>query len=125
MNTSLTRSTSTSDTLSRPAVRLSVLRLPACSKLFYHVRIVCLLVDLCGIVYEIGVEASQYTTGAQDWHIVSLLGDVTCPTTAVHYVSVTSDLRVLNTEKHCPVRRQHTVYKTRVFSSRGKYIVRH
>ena len=27
--------------------------------------------------------------GAQEWHIVSLLGDVTSPTTAVHYVSMT------------------------------------
>ena len=51
-----------------------------------------------------------YTTGAQEWHIVPLLGDVTCPTTAVHYVSVTSDLRVLRTEKHWPMRRQHTMY---------------
>ena len=58
------------------------------------------------------------------WHIVSLLGDVTSPTTAIHYVSMSSDLRVLSTEKHCPVRRQHTVY-TRVYSARGKYIVRH
>ena len=30
-------------------------------------------------------------TGAQEWHIVSLLGDVTSPTTAAHYVSMTSD----------------------------------
>ena len=28
-------------------------------------------------------------TGAQEWHIVSLFGDVTSPTTAVHYVSMT------------------------------------
>ena len=28
-------------------------------------------------------------TDAQEWHIVSLLGDVTSPTTAVHYVSIT------------------------------------
>ena len=45
-----------------------------------------------------------YSTGAQEWPIVSLLGDVTSPTTAVHYVTMTSDLRVLSTEKHCPVR---------------------
>ena len=38
---------------------------------------------------------------------------------------MTSDLRVLSTEKHCPVRRQHTVYTTRVYSARWKYIVRH
>ena len=39
-------------------------------------------------------------TGAQEWHIVSLLGDVTSPTTADHYVSMTSDIRVLSTEKN-------------------------
>ena len=42
----------------------------------------------------------NYRTGAQEWHIVSLIGYVTSPTTAVHYVRMTSDLRVLNTEKH-------------------------
>ena len=30
-----------------------------------------------------------YATGAQEWHIVSLLGDVTSSTTVVHYVSMT------------------------------------
>ena len=30
-----------------------------------------------------------YLPGGQEWHIVSLLGDVTSPTTAVHYVSMT------------------------------------
>ena len=30
-------------------------------------------------------------TGAQEWHIVSLLGDVTSPTTVAHYVTMTSD----------------------------------
>ena len=29
------------------------------------------------------------TTGTQKWHIVSLLGDVTSPTTVAHYVSMT------------------------------------
>ena len=48
--------------------------------------------------------------GVQEWHIVSLLGDVTSPTTAIHYVGMTSGLCVLSTEKHCPVHRQHTVY---------------
>ena len=98
-----------------------------------------------------------YTTGAQEWHIVSLLGDVTSPTTAVDFVSMTSDLRLPSTEKHCPVRRQYTVCtnkwggfvrsqqwmgvlkrfpsvswfahswctQTRVYSARGKCIVRH
>ena len=28
-------------------------------------------------------------TGAQKWHIVSLLGDVTSPSTVAHYVSMT------------------------------------
>ena len=41
-----------------------------------------------------------YTTGAQEWHIVSLLGDVTSPTTVAHYIIMTSDLHVLSTEKH-------------------------
>ena len=31
----------------------------------------------------------MYTTGAQEWLIVSLLGDVTSLTTAVHYVGMT------------------------------------
>ena len=31
----------------------------------------------------------HYTTGAQKWHIVSLLGDVTSPATVSHYVSMT------------------------------------
>ena len=42
----------------------------------------------------------HYTTGAQEWHTVSLLGDVTYPTTVTHYASMTSELRVLITEKH-------------------------
>ena len=52
---------------------------------------------------ESGVSTLQYIvycTGAQEWHIVSLLGDVTSRTSAVHYVSMTSDLRVLSAEKH-------------------------
>ena len=59
-------------------------------------------------------------TGAQEWHIVSLLGDVTSPTSAVHYVSMMSDLRVLSTEKHCPVLRQHTVYTNKSLQCKGK-----
>ena len=39
-----------------------------------------------------------------------LLGNITSPTTAVPYGSMTSELRVLSTEKHWPVRRQHTMY---------------
>ena len=34
---------------------------------------------------------SIQTTGAQEWHIVPLLGDVTSPTTAVPYSSMTSE----------------------------------
>ena len=52
----------------------------------------------------------MYLTGAQEWHIVSLLGDVTSTTTVAHYVSMTSDLRVLITKKHWQPRRQHTMY---------------
>ena len=42
-------------------------------------------------------------------------------------LSTTSVWRVLSTEKHWPVRRQNTVYRTqtRVYSERGKCIVRH
>ena len=58
-------------------------------------------------------EASVYPTGAQEWHTVSLLGDVTSPATVAHYVSTTSDLRVLITEKHWQPRRQHTVYRNK------------
>ena len=61
-----------------------------------------------------------YATGAQEWHIVSLIGDVTSPTTVVHYVSMTSDLRVLSTEKHCLVRRQHTAYTNKSLQCKGE-----
>ena len=59
--------------------------------------------------------------GAQEWHIVSmsLVGDVTSPTIAVHYVSMTSYLRVLSIEKHCPVRQQHTVYTDKSLQCKG------
>ena len=59
------------------------------------------------------------TTGAQEWHIVSLLGDVTSLTTGVHYVTMTSGLRVHSTEKHYPVRRQHTVYTNKSLHCKG------
>ena len=59
-------------------------------------------------------------TGAQEWHIVSLLGDVTSPTTAVHYVSMTSNLRVLSTENHWPMRRQHTMYTNNSSQCKGE-----
>ena len=52
---------------------------------------ICPPADFCGF---------GQSTGAQEWHIVSLLGDVTSYTTVAHYVSMTSDLRVLSTEKH-------------------------
>ena len=63
--------------------------------------------------------------GAQKWHIVPLLGDVTSPTTAVHYVSMTSDLCFLSTEKHYRCADSTRCTQTRVYSARGKYIVRH
>ena len=44
---------------------------------------------------------------------MSLLGDVTSPTTVAHYVSMSSDLRVLIAEKHWEPRRQHTVYRNK------------
>ena len=43
---------------------------------------------------------SGNTMGAQEWQIVSLLGDLSSPTTVTHYVSMMSDLHVLSTEKH-------------------------
>ena len=52
-----------------------------------------------------------YTTGAQEWYIVSLLSDVTSPTTAVHYVTITSDLCVLSTEALAGVPTAHGVHK--------------
>ena len=59
---------------------------------------------------EMKMTMMVYTTGAQEWHIVSLLGDVTSPTTVAHYVTMTSDLRVLITGKYWQTRRQHAVY---------------
>ena len=41
---------------------------------------------------------------------MSLLGDVTSPTTVAHYVTMTSDLHVLITEKYGQPRLQQTVY---------------
>ena len=38
---------------------------------------------------HIYIKLNYYTTGAQEWNIVSLLGDVTSPTSAVHYVGMT------------------------------------
>ena len=66
-----------------------------------------------------------YATGAQEWHIVSLLGDVASPTTVAQYVSMTSDLRVLSTEKHWPPDEGTRCTHTSVYSARTKYIVRH
>ena len=75
------------------------------------------------IQLELGtIACSVYITGAQEWHIVSLLGDVTSPTTVAHYASMTSHLRILSTEKHWQPGRQHTVYTNK---RRTKYIVRH
>ena len=64
-------------------------------------------------------------TGAQEWLIVSLLVDVTSPTTVAHYVSM-SDLRVLSTEKHWPPTEQHTAYTNKHLQCvRTKFIVHH
>ena len=80
----------------------------------YSFKMPVAVYDGCGIV------AFVYCTGAQEWHIVSLLGDVTSPTTVVHYVSMTSDIRVLSIEKHCPVRRQHTMYTNKSLQCKGE-----
>ena len=42
---------------------------------------------------------------------MSLLSDVTSPTTAVHYVTITSDLCVLSTEALAGVPTAHSVHK--------------
>ena len=63
--------------------------------------------------------------GAQEWHIVSLLGDVTSPTTVAHYVSMPSDLCVLSTEKHSSPDDSTRFTQTSVYSARTKYIVHH
>ena len=49
--------------------------------------------------------------GAQEWHIVSLLGDVTSPTIVAHYVSMTFDLSVLRTEALTAAPTAHGVHK--------------
>ena len=61
------------------------------AKIFYVVKILLGESSL--------IRTTTYFTDAQEWHIVSLLGDVISPSTAVHYVSMTSDLRVLSTKK--------------------------
>ena len=60
-----------------------------------------------------------YSTGAQEWHIVSVLGVVTSPTTVDHYVSM-SDLRLLRTAKNWPPRPQHTVYTNKRLECKGE-----
>ena len=49
--------------------------------------------------FHVKTSSYIYSTGAQEWNIVSLLGDVTSPPTCAHYVSMASALRVLSTEK--------------------------
>ena len=58
------------------------------------------------VYYGCGSVAFVYCTGAQEWHNVSLLGDVTSPTTVAHYVSMTcTEYREALT-----ARGQHTAY---------------
>ena len=71
-------------------------------------------------VYATFLNYSYKRMGAQEWHIVSLLVDVTSPTTDIHYVSMTSDLRVLSTEKYWLVRRQNTVYTNKSLQCKGE-----
>ena len=63
---------------------------------FYNISAECHVNDTCEVVHRfINIvasvlprnEALVYITGAQEWHIVPLLGDVTSPTTAVPYGS--------------------------------------
>ena len=68
--------------------------------------------------------ANHYTTGVQEWHIVSLLGEVTSPTTVTRYVSMMSDLCVLSTEKHWQPVDSIRCTQTTIYSARTKYMVR-
>ena len=77
-------------------------------------------IQRCTYVHPLIFVAMVQSTGAQEWHIVSLLGDVRSPTTVAHYVSMTSDLRVLSTEKHLKPRRQHMVYTNKRLECKGK-----
>ena len=58
-------------------------------------------------------------TGAQEWHIVSLVDNVTSPTTASHYVSMTSALRVWAQGSTARCTDSTRCTQTRVHSARG------
>ena len=48
-----------------------------------------MLMGVCETRLNCIFDFTPYTTGAQNWHIVSLLGDVTSPTTVAHHVIMT------------------------------------
>ena len=80
--------------------------------------------DICEMNLDIDFERDRSIVlghgCARVWHIVPLLGDVTSPTTAVPYESMTSELRVLSTEKHWPCApTAHDVHK-QVFTVQGE-----
>ena len=65
-----------------------------------------------------------YTTGAQEWHIVSPLADVTS-TTVAHHVSMTSEY-VFWAQRSTDRRADSTrCTQKSAYSARSKYIVRH
>ena len=69
----------------------------------------CNIMQTCPVEMQ-GIPQMDQVMGAQEWHIVPLLGDVTSPTTAVPCGRMTSELRILSTEKNWPMSRQHTMY---------------
>ena len=48
----------------------------------------CNIMQMCPVELQ-GIPKMNQVTGAQKWHIVSLLGDVTSHTTVADYVSMT------------------------------------
>ena len=69
-----------------------------CHNCTFYISAECHVNDICEVLHRFTniiasvlpcSEALVYITGAQKWHIVSLLGDVTSPTTVVQYVSMT------------------------------------
>ena len=101
----------------------------SCKK-FKNLTLCCLMVQVPKNfkIYLIIISNSWTSSdprGAQEWHTVSLLGDVTSPTTVAHYISMTTDLRVLSTEKHWPPADSTRRTQTSVYSVRTKFRVCH
>ena len=76
--------------------------------------------SVCVVTAVASGERVGLSHGCARVHIVPLLGDVTSLTTVVPYGTITSGLRILSTEKHWPVRRQHTVYTNTSSQCKGE-----